>query len=106
MEQVADRQCAEAFLLLELDFELRASSVKMSAGSLIQPCSKNSVICFSPSPSISKARRETKCLRCSTFCDGQANSPVQRVTAPSSPLAVVSRITAVRRGHGQWVGNL
>jgi hypothetical protein len=50
-----------------LIFALRAGSVKMPAGSLIQPCSKNSSICFSPSPSMSKARRETKCFKCSIF---------------------------------------
>ena len=38
---------------------------------------------------MSKARRDTKCVRCSIFWNGQANSPVQRARAPSSPLAVV-----------------
>ena len=66
-EQVAHRQTRRSpppprSLMLRL----RCASVKMSAGSLIQPRSKNSSICFSPRPSMSKARRETKCFRCST----------------------------------------
>ena len=61
--------------------------------------------CFSPRPSMSKARRETKCLRCSMRWNGQANSPVQRRTTVSAPEAVVSRARGVCSGQGQWVGN-
>ena len=43
VEQVADRDSPKPSLLLQLDFVLRAARVKMSAGSWIQPCSKNSV---------------------------------------------------------------
>ncbi len=53
---------------------------------------------------MSKARRETKCFRCSIFWNGQANSPVQRARAPSSPVAVTSRTTSVCSGHGHLVG--
>jgi hypothetical protein len=39
----------------------------MSAGSLIHSFSKKNSICFSPRPSMSKARREANSLRCSIF---------------------------------------
>jgi hypothetical protein len=61
-EQVADRCRAEAFAILQLLLRVRASrfsSVKMSS------------ICLSPSPSMSKALRETKCFSRSTACAGQ-----------------------------------
>ena len=77
----------------------------MSAGSLIQPSSKKESICFSPEPSMSKARRETKCFRCSVFWNGQANSPEQRKRTPSSPAELISRTTGVCSGHGQVFGN-
>ena len=35
---------------------------------------------------------------------GQANSPVQRASAPSSPVAVASRTTSVCSGHGHFFG--
>ena len=41
----------------------RASRVKMSAGGLIRPSSWKASICLAPSPSMSKASRETKCLQ-------------------------------------------
>jgi hypothetical protein len=52
--------------------------VKISPGSFTHPCSKKNSICFSPSPSISKARREANSFRCSIFWNGQANSPLHR----------------------------
>ena len=104
-EQIAHRGFAVAFDLLQLDLACCApGSVKMSAGSFTQPCSKNNSICFSPSPSMSKARRETNCFRCSIFWNGQANSPVQRARAPSSPVAVSSRTTSVCSWHGHFFG--
>ncbi len=54
---------------------------------------------------MSKARRETKWIRCSIRWNGQANSPVQRRTTVSAPPLVVSRARGVASGHGQWVGN-
>ena len=54
---------------------------------------------------MSKARRDTKCLRCSVFWNGQANSPEQRKRTPSSPAALISRTTGVFSGHGQVLGN-
>ena len=38
--------------------------------------------------------------------NGQANSPVQRARAPSSPPAMTSRTTSVFSGHGHLVGKL
>ena len=55
---------------------------------------------------MSKARRETKCLRCSIFWNGQANSPVQR--ARDALLAGRGRPRAPRRsaaGTGMSSGN-
>ena len=54
---------------------------------------------------MSKALRETKCFRCSLRWNGQANSPEQRRTTPSTPPAVSSRTTGVSSGQGQMVGN-
>ena len=54
---------------------------------------------------MSKARRETKCFRCSIRWNGQANSPVQRRTTVSAPPAVVSRASGVFSGQGQTSGN-
>jgi hypothetical protein len=49
---------------------------------------KKNSICFSPSPSMSMALRETKCRSRSTACAGQIRPPVQRRTAsPSSRTA-------------------
>ena len=53
---------------------------------------------------MSKAWRETKWLRCSLRWKGQANSPEQRRTIPSPPVAVSSRTTGVFSGHGQTFG--
>ncbi len=55
----------------------RASSVKMSAGSRIQPSVKKASIALAPSPSMSKAPRLTKCLSFSTACAAQIRLPVQ-----------------------------
>ena len=52
----------------------------MSAGVRISPSLKKSSICLSPSPSMSKALREQKCLSPSTACAGQTRWPVQRRT--------------------------
>jgi hypothetical protein len=46
---------------------------------------------------MSKARRDENSFKCSIFWYGQANSPLQRARDPSSPVAVVSRTTAVCR---------
>ena len=46
---------------------------------------------------MSKAPREQNSFRCSIFWYGQANSPVQRSRAPSSPVAVTSRTMSVCR---------
>ena len=46
---------------------------------------------------MSKARRETKCFRCSIRWKGQASSPVQRRTTVSAPEAV-QRERALARG--------
>ena len=54
---------------------------------------------------MSKARRETKCFRCSIRWNGQASSPVQRRTTVSAPEAVVSRARGVFSGQGQVSGN-
>ena len=47
----------------------------MSAGVLIRPSAKNSSICLSPRPSMSKALREQKCFSPSTACAGQTSFP-------------------------------
>jgi hypothetical protein len=83
----------------------RASSVKISAGSRISPLSKKKRDLLVAQPSMSKARRDTKCLRCSTRWNGQANSPVQRATFASSPEAVVSRVSGVFNSQRQRCGN-
>ena len=53
-----------------------------------------------------KAARETKWRRCSFRWNGQANSPEQRRTIPSPPVAVASilRATAGRGGPIRVVG--
>ena len=66
VEQVAHRRLAESFHLLQMDFPLlRSSSVKMSAGSLDPALRVEKFDLFFASPSMSKARRETKWRRCS-----------------------------------------
>ena len=55
----------------------RASSVKMSAGSRIQPSVKNASTALAPRPSMSKAPRLTKWRSFSTACAGQIRLPVQ-----------------------------
>ena len=71
----------------------------MSPGPRISPSSQNAVMCFSPSPSMSKQSRETKCFSRSTACAGQISPPLHRLTAmPSSRTARLSQT-------GQWSGN-
>ena len=77
----------------------------VSAGSRIQPRSWKAINCFSPSPSMSKARRLTKCFRCSMRWNGQASSPVQRRTTDSTPEALVSFTSGVFSGQTQTCGN-
>ena len=72
-EQVARRDLAEPLPFAQAaaaPWPSRAASVKMSAAILISPSSKNSSICLSPSPSMSKALREQKCFSPSTACAG------------------------------------
>ena len=68
VEQLGCRLRPPALALLEPSLSLpsRASSVKMSSGDWISLSSKKAWMCFSPSPSMSKALRETKCFRRST----------------------------------------
>ena len=63
-------------------------------------------MCFSPRPSMSKALRETKCLRRSTRCAGQISPPVQRLTTSSLPvLGLISRVAWLPQA-GQTCGKL
>jgi len=80
--------------------DLRAgSSRKMSPGWRISPSCQNAVMCFSPSPSMSKQSRDTKCRSRSTACAAQISPPVQRrATWPGSRTARLPQI-------GQWSGN-
>ena len=58
----------QPFLVIKgsrLDFSL-SSRVKISAKERMRPYLKKFSICFLPSPEISKASFETKCLRVST----------------------------------------
>ena len=73
---------------------------KISAGDFSQPSSKNSRMDLSPSPSMSKARRETKWISRSTSWSGQVRPPVQRRT--TSPGGRMARLPQV----GQWVGGV
>ena len=67
----------------------------MSAAILISPSLKNSSICLSPSPSMSKALREQKCLRPSTAWAAQTRRPVQRRTTSALPVfSSISRSAA------------
>ena len=78
---------------------ISGSRRKMSPGPRISPSSQNAVMCFSPSPSMSKQSRETKCFSRSTACAGQISPPLHRRTAmPSSRTARLSQT-------GQWSGN-
>ena len=64
-EEIAHRGLAEPFAhpqLRQAAVPSRACSVKMSAAVLISPSLKNSSICLSPSPSMSKALREAEML--------------------------------------------
>ena len=88
-EQIARRGLAKALPFAQGRLGLsvaRAASVKMSAGVLISPSLKKSSICLSPSPSMSKALREQKCLRPSTAWAAQTRRPVQRRTTSASPV--------------------
>ena len=96
------------FSSLVSDSSCRFFSVKMSAGVRIfsagSSALKKNSICFSPSPSMSNALRETKCLMRSTACAGQISPPVQRRTAsPSSRTAWLPQ-TGQRSGKhvGHW----
>ena len=67
-----------------------SARVKISAGVFTARSAslKNSSTCFAPSPSISKAERETKCFSFSTACAGQISPPVQRrAESPGSRIA-------------------
>ena len=66
---------------------------------------KNSSISFSPSPSMSKALRETKCLRPSTACAAQTSVPVQRRTTSASPVFSSISRKAADPQTGQTCGN-
>ena len=70
----------------------------MSIGVRIRPSSWNSMIVFSPSPSMSKALRETRWISRSTVCAGQIRPPVQRLT--TSPGGRSARLPQA----GQMVG--
>ena len=63
-------------------------------------------MCFSPSPSMSKALRETKCFSRSTRCAGQIRPPVQRRTTSSLPVFALTSRTAWLPQAGQTVGKL
>ena len=63
-------------------------------------------MCFSPRPSMSKARRETKCFRRSTRCAGQMSPPVQRRTTSTLPVFSSTSRTAWLPQTGQQLGEL
>ncbi len=89
-----------------LSFALRSSSVKMSPGSLDDALLEEVVDLLLPSPSMSKARRDTNSFRCSVFWNGQrelARRSGKRT--PSSPAELISRTTGVFSGHGHVLGN-
>src|ERR1700746_2892951 len=57
---------------------IAGSSRKMSPGWRISPSCQKAVMCFSPSPSMSKQSRDTKCRSRSTACAAQNTPPGAR----------------------------
>ena len=98
------------FSSLVRDLSCRRSRVKISGAVRIlrfsSSLSKKNSICFEPSPSMSKALRETKCFRCSTACARQTKPPVQRRTASTLPVFSLISRTAWLPQTGHVVGNL